>query len=704
MRCSPKPKSEILMRFKDRVEAGRQLAKALSKYANRHDVVVLALPRGGVPVGFEVAKALHAPLDVFLVRKLGVPGHPELAMGAIASGGVRVLSEDVIAQLGIPRTAVEQVAVRERLELERRDRLYRGDRQLPLLRDRTVILVDDGLATGATMEAAIEAVRVYQPTRVVVASPVCAKDSAARLQPIADEVVCVQTPEPFQAVGLWYERFDQTTDEEVIALLKQANAFASEPAGSERHAVPTVTTSSTVGADSRVGPGRTHGSAPTSSSADVIGERAQRLQGDARDYDALVNAIGDARLVLIGEASHGTHEFYQERAVITDRLITEKGFSAVAVEADWPDAYRVNRYVRGMSDDRDSVEALADFGRFPTWMWRNTDVVDFVSWLRAHNDTQPAERRVGFYGLDLYSLRTSMEAVLKYLAKVDPQGAARARQRYACFDQFREEPQAYGYATEFGLSPTCEREVIAELIELQRKRAEYASRDGRVARDEYFYAEQNARLVKNAEQYYRSMFRSRDESWNLRDRHMTDTLTSLIEFVSAEGLPPRVVVWAHNSHLGDARATEMGDRGELNVGQLVRERFGTDAVLIGQTTHTGTVTAASEWDHPAERKIVRPSMVGSYERLLHDAGIGRMLLPLRDDVVLASALATARLERAIGVIYLPRTERQSHYFVARLPNQFDFVLHFDETTALEPLERTVGWETGEPAETFPTGL
>ncbi len=697
------------MRFKDRVEAGRQLADALSKYANRHDVVVLALPRGGVPVGFEVAQALHAPLDVFLVRKLGVPRHPELAMGAIASGGVRVLSEDVIAQLGIPRTAVEQVAVRERLELERRDRLYRGDRRLPMLRDRTVILVDDGLATGATMEAAIEAVRVYQPARVVVAAPVCAKDSAARLQRIADEVVCAQTPEPFQAVGLWYERFDQTTDDEVIALLRQASAFAREPARSEASV-------STVGADPRVRPaprqargalssskgGPTQGSAPTP--GETIRTRAQVLNGDARDYDALINAIGDARLVLIGEATHGTHEFYQERAVITDRLITEKGFSAVAVEADWPDAYRVNRYVRGMSDDRDSVEALGDFGRFPTWMWRNTDVVDFVSWLRAHNDTQPPERRAGFYGLDLYSLRTSMEAVLKYLAKVDPQGAARARQRYACFDQFREEPQAYGYATEFGLSPTCEREVIAELVELQRKRAEYASRDGRVARDEFFYAEQNARLVKNAEQYYRSMFRSRDESWNLRDRHMADTLTALIEFVRAEGLPPRVVVWAHNSHLGDARATEMGDRGELNVGQLVRERFGTDAVLIGQTTHTGTVTAASEWDHPAERKIVRPSMTGSHERLLHDTGIARMLLPLRDDVVLASALATARLERAIGVIYLPRTERNSHYFVARLPNQFDFVLHVDDTTALEPLERTAGWETGEPAETFPTGL
>ena len=246
--------------------------------------------------------------------------------------------------------------------------------------------------------------------------------------------------------------------------------------------------------------------------------------------------------------------------------------------------------------------------------------------------------------------------------------------------------------------------MVEELVDLQRRRAEYASRDGRVARDEFFYAEQNARLVKNAEQYYRSMFRGRDESWNLRDRHMTDTLVELIQFLEAGRRPARVVVWAHNSHLGDARATEMGDRGELNVGQLVRERFRTDAVLIGQTTHIGTVTAASEWDQPAERKIVRASMAGSYERVLHESGVKRMLLPLRDDVVLASALSTARLERAIGVIYLPRTERRSHYFVARLPNQFDFVLHIDDTTALEPLERSVGWETGEPAETFPSGL
>jgi erythromycin esterase-like protein/predicted phosphoribosyltransferase len=694
------------MRFHDRADAGRQLAARLSSYARRHDVIVLGLPRGGVPVAFHVARELDAPLDVFLVRKLGVPGHPELAMGAIASGGVRVLSEDLIDELGIPRTAVEQVAVRERLELERRDRLYRGERPLPVLRDRTVILVDDGFATGSTMEAAIGAVRLHNPARVVVAAPVGAPETCARLQRVADDVVCAQTPAPFQAVGLWYERFDQTTDEEVIDLLRRANE--ERPTTNDQRLATTghrpTTTDQRAATNQDQRPTTNDPRPTTTSPVDVVRDRAQPLTGDAHEYDALLDAIGNARFVLIGEASHGTHEFYRERAFITQRLIAEKGFTAVAVEADWPDAYRVNRYVRGASDDHDSVEALTDFVRFPTWMWRNTDVVEFVSWLRAFNDTRPPEQRVGFYGLDLYSLRTSMHAVLAYLSKVDPDAASRARARYACFDQFGGEPQAYGYAAELRLTPTCEQEVLTQLVDMQRRRAAYAARDGRVARDEYFYAEQNARLVKNAEAYYRAMFGRREESWNLRDRHMTDTLVELTAFLRNQNGSARIIVWAHNSHLGDARATQMGESGELNVGQLVRERFGMDAVLIGITTHSGTVTAASEWDQPPERKQVRPSLPGSYERLFHETGVDRFLVPLRDDPALAGALDARRLERAIGVIYLPQTERRSHYFYARLARQFDFVLHIDRTTALEPLERTIGWETGEPAETFPSGL
>jgi len=448
------------------------------------------------------------------------------------------------------------------------------------------------------------------------------------------------------------------------------------------------------------------GSTPAQKSGpvDVVRQRARTLKGDPAKYDALLEGIGDARIVLLGEATHGTHEFYRERAFITRRLIAEKGFAAVAVEADWPDAYRVNRYVRGVGADRDSVDALADFGRFPTWMWRNADVLDFIGWLRTHNDERRAEERAGFYGLDLYSLRASMQAVLGYLEKVDPEAARRARTRYGCFDRFGEEGQDYAYAVGYGLGPSCEREVLTELLELQKRRAEYASRDGRVAPDEFFYAEQNARLVRNAEEYYRTMFRGRAESWNLRDRHMADTLHELLDFLDRTRARARIVVWAHNSHLGDARATEMGEGGELNVGQLVRGRFGADAVLVGFTTYTGTVTAASEWDGPADRKHVRPALAGSYERLFHEAGIPRFLLPLRTDLELASALAAPRLERAIGVIYAPQTERRSHYFHARLPEQFDFVLHFDETRAVEPLERDAAWEAGEVAETFPSGL
>lgn len=665
------------MRFHDRRDAGRQLAAKLSHYAGRSDVIVLGLPRGGIPVAFEVAAHLNAPLDVFLVRKLGVPGHAELAMGAIAAGGIEVVNRDLIRSLGVPEALVEQVAARERLELERRDTLYRGGRSAPDLHDRTVIIVDDGLATGSTMEAAVMALRMQRPAAIVVAAPVGARETCDRLRRLADHLVCVSMPEPFDAVGLWYEEFAQTTDDEV----KQLLAAGGRPA-----------------------PPRPAASSRGGTLTDLVRARVRPLKGDPAQYDELIEAAGDAQVVLLGEATHGTHEFYRERAFITRRLIAEQGFGAVAVEADWPDAYRVNRFVRGTGPDEEAVQALTDFGRFPTWMWRNADVLDFIGWLRTHNEPLPPERRAGFYGLDLYSLRASMQAVLAYLDKVDPEAAGRARRRYGCFDQFGEELQEYGYAASFGLHPSCEQEVLGQLLELHRQRLAYASRDGRVAPDDYFFAEQNARLVRNAEEYYRTMFRGRDESWNLRDRHMADTLENLRTFLARRQAGARVVVWAHNSHLGDARATEMGQRGELNVGQLVRDRYGARAILVGFTTHTGTVTAASDWDGPAHRKHVRPALAGSYERLFHDTHVPRFLAPLRTDPELAAALAAPRLERAIGVLYLPGSERASHYFHAKLSAQFDFVLHVDETRAVEPLERTPLWEAGEMAETYPSGL
>jgi erythromycin esterase-like protein len=416
----------------------------------------------------------------------------------------------------------------------------------------------------------------------------------------------------------------------------------------------------------------------------------------------LVDAIGDARVVLIGEASHGTAEFYRIRADLTQALIEQKGFNIVAAEADWPDAYRANRWVRLASDDADAPEALGDFTRFPRWMWRNDVVVDFLRWLRGYNKDRLARDRVGFYGLDLYSLHTSIEAVLNYLKKVDPDAARRARERYACFDHFGGSAQSYGYAATLGLTRSCEDEVVVQLMELQRRASDYANRDGYIAQDEYFFAEQNARLVRNAEQYYRSMFHGRDESWNLRDTHMMETLVELIRWTGQHAQDSRCIVWAHNSHLGDARATQMGARGELNLGQLVRQRFSADSYLVGFTTHTGTVTAARDWDEPAERRQVRPSIDGSSERLFHDVDIDRFLV-FTDDKAVRPTLMTPRLERAIGVVYKPETERASHYFRARLADQFDAVIHVDRTNALNPLERWALEEADLP-ETYPTGV
>ena len=437
----------------------------------------------------------------------------------------------------------------------------------------------------------------------------------------------------------------------------------------------------------------------------TLRSEAQPLTGAPGDHDALLDRIGDARVVLLGEASHGSHEFYAERARITRRLIEERGFTAVAIEGDWPDAYRVNRYVRGAGRDRDAEEALRGFRRFPTWMWRNADVLDLVGWLRAHNDgIDQASRRVGFYGLDLYSLYESIEAVIGHLDRVDPAAAERARERYSCFGQYGAESQAYGRAVTLGVSEPCRREAVAQLVDLRRRAAGDLERDGFDVEDEVLFAEENARAVVDAEEYYRSMFGDPAASWNLRDRHMADTLDHLLAHLDRHVGDGRVVVWAHNSHVGDARATEMGDRGDLTLGRLARERQGRDAVLVGFTTHDGTVTAATHWGGAALRRQVRPGLQGSLEALLHAVRLPAFTLIVEPGGVCAHVLDRVRIARAIGVIYRPETERQSHYFTARSAAQFDVLVHIDRTRAVEPLERGADWLTGEPPATYPTAL
>jgi protein-L-isoaspartate(D-aspartate) O-methyltransferase len=456
-----------------------------------------------------------------------------------------------------------------------------------------------------------------------------------------------------------------------------------------------------VGEDAWEGPGVVptggsprHGTRPTTIAA-LIHEAAEPFAeiGEV-DLDPLLERIGRSRVVLLGEATHGTAEFYRMRARITRELITKRGFTIVAVEADWPDAARVDRYVR---HGPAVPEGGLAFSRFPTWMWRNAEVHDFVEWLRFWNASCPdPARRAGFYGLDLYSLFTSIAAVLRYLDEVDPDTAALARRRYGCLSPWQRDPAVYGRAALTGQYRTCAEPVTRMLRDMMEHRLEYTVHDG----ERFLDAAQNARLVANAERYYRVMYSGQVDSWNLRDRHMFDTLDLLLSFHGPEA---RAVVWEHNSHVGNAAATEMSARGEFNVGQLCRERFGPEAFLLGFGTDRGTVAAASDWDAPMQVMAVRPSHADSYERLFHESRVPALLLPLgpaaRPEV--RDELRPPRLERAIGVIYRPETELQSHYFQAVLPAQFDEYVWFDETRAVRALPAPA--REGMP-DTYPFGV
>lgn len=885
-------------RFEDRIDAGRQLAaRLLPMGLNRP--VVYALPRGGVPVAVEIAKVLRAPLDLILVRKIGAPGAPEVALGAIVDGAdpQTVINEEVRRRSGADDVFLERARARELAELERRRARYLGDRPQVDPAEHTAIIVDDGLATGATMKAAILAMKRRGAARICVAVPVAPADTLKAIGELADIVVCLQSPSDFHGVGGYYDDFHQLTDEETIGLLRQgwvedmarpanssamterrqvsvpplglvgdlcvpaasrgivlfahgsgssrlsprnaavadtlnAHGFATllldlltpaeaqdrrnvfdiplladrvieaalfisgEPdvadlplglfgastgaaaallaaaelrdrvtavvsrggrpdlagsrlpevvaptllivGGEDRHvmelnrqalaalrcekllkivpraghvfeepgALEAVTELATdwfqhylapaaptpLTAAGTMAPGRLTQSVPIVSALRAAAEPLPTLDDPA--FATAFDRFASARVVLLGEASHGTSEFYRARAAITRRLIEHHGFTIVAVEADWPDAAVIDRHVRKLPARPRQVPA---FTRFPTWMWRNRDVDDFVAFLRRHNETTPPDQQVSFHGLDLYGMTASIAAVLAYLDRVDPAAAAEARARYACLTPWSRELAAYGRASLSKGYALCELPVTRTLVDLLQKELRYASRDG----DEFFDATQNARLVASAERYYRVMYYGSHESWNLRDRHMFETLQRVIAWAGPDA---KAVVWAHNSHIGDARFTDMGaDRGELNIGQLCRQAYGSKAALIGFGTHSGTVAAASEWDAPMEIKAVNPSRRDSYEALFHEAGLERFLLDMRKGLKpdLREALSQPRLERYIGVIYRPETERWSHYSSASLPDQYDAFVWFDRTHAVTPVP--TGVTVGED-ETYPFGL
>ena len=419
----------------------------------------------------------------------------------------------------------------------------------------------------------------------------------------------------------------------------------------------------------------------------LVRENAHPIKGVPQDYDPLMRAVGDARFVMLGEATHGTHEFYRERARITRRLIEEKGFDAVVLEADWTDAFRVNQYVLGGSKDRNAEQALAGFTRFPVWMWRNREFRDLVNEIRAINDSRASNvSKVGIYGMDVYGVEESMSELLDYLKRTDPQAADRARRRYGCLGAFRERLQEYGQAAAGNPKRSCQAQVTEQFREMEERYRAWLAQSNRERNDDLFSAYQNARVVMNGEAYWRESYRREFSTWNLRDQHMADTIHALAGYFDAIGnQTSKIVVWAHNTHQGDAAMTAMGEAGELNVGHLMRKAFDGKTVLVGFTTDRGEVMASSRWGEAGRVMKLRPALPGSYSRLFTDTGIPDFLLIFRGNEALTAEFERRRLERAVGVNYLPETERQSHYFEARMSRQFDAVIHLSVTRAVDPL-------------------
>ncbi|MEO3808161.1 erythromycin esterase family protein [Sphaerisporangium sp. B11E5] len=641
--------------FHDRRDAGRALAALLDAYRGRREVVVLAMPLGGAPVAAEIAEALRAPLDVLVVRELGVPGQEDLVMGAVTSYGVLALNDDVIRGLGIEPEVVEHVAAWEGREVQRWERHYRRGRPAWPVEGGIAILADDGLGTGARLRAAVRALRLMRPARLVVAVPAACEATLRDLSAEADEVVCATGPAAFLAPERCYRQAAETTAAEVRDMLSRRAA------------------------------GRPVGRAPGGEAVTV-----EPHEGAART-EALLDLVGDARLVLIGAASHGTREFHATRVELTRALIEEKGFGAVALLADWPDAYRVDRYVRGAGGDATAEQALRGFRRFPSWAWRNTVVMEFVEWLRRHNGRlPPGAPATGVYGLDLYSLHRTAAEIVAVLDAADPPAAARARARLAhghlgCGDHGPGGPGCEEgdplFDAACGAGERREAEIVARLSWLRREALRRAREQGLPTEDELFYGEHVVRALGTGIEYDRALFRGHICSWNLRDRHMADTLDALLDHLDRHGdRPARIVVWGTTPHLGDARATEAACRGELSVGRLVRERYPGEVLLLGLTTYSGTVTAAPCWGAPSAVVRPPPAVPGSVEALFHEVGVKNFLVMFPG----AGPFDSARPEHVLADV-IPSTGGGDQVR-ARIGGQFDAVVHFDETHAVHPLD------------------
>lgn len=647
------------MIFQNRKHAGELLARKLSKYQNT-ETIVFGLPRGGVPVAAEVASSLAMPLEVLVARKIGVPFQPEVALGAVCETGAPVWNLKLLARLGLEPQQLDEDLRRERNKIQSQIQTFRKGRTLQKF-PKTAIVVDDGLATGATAAAAVKYLKAHGVAEIVVAVPVGVSQAARRLRKSADEVILIEENDEMMAVSEWYEDFQEVPDAEVVSII-------------EGYRVPDKKSAVQINRES--------------GGLEAAIRESMQSVFEEDDWDDLVNSLKDTRVVMLGEASHGTQEFYRIRSLISQRLIRDHGFRFIAVEGDWPDLHRLNRYIH-TGKGSNARKVLMQNHRWPTWMWANHEVADLAEWMRFE--------QAGFYGLDVYSLFDSMKEVIQFLKDKDPDLAREVERRYSCFNPFEGDEISYARSL-LQFSNGCQKEVVSVLENLLQHRL----KDHAIEEEALFSAQQNAWVVTQAESYYRAMLMGDANSWNVRDQHMMDTLDRLLK---REGEGAKVIVWAHNTHIGDYRATDMKAAGYVNIGGLARERYGHENVaLVGFGTHRGTVLAGQAWDHPEEVMPLPSAREGSYEHFFHQAALksdcdqffclfGRDSSPEFDET---------RGHRAVGVVYDPARESRGQYVPTELSKRYDAFVFVDKTEALKSLHTP--FVKGEFPETWPSGI
>lgn len=652
------------MNFYDRRHAGRLLAEKLKMYKIENPLI-FALPRGGVPVAAEVALALEAPLDILAVRKIGAPFQPEVAVGAVCEDEKPLWRTRLLSSLGLKPEDLSNSVSAEIKKMRQQIEIFRKGKNFPVVKGRTVIVIDDGLATGATMWAAITFLKNHAASKIVIAAPVAGTKTVQQFQKSRSDVVITFETEDLNSVGEWYEDFSQVSNEEVIQLLNEHKSASGEKSKSK------ISHKQAVSLDAAI-------------------KMAMVPVTNEIDYFQLIQSIKEARVVMLGEASHGTQEFYQVRRFISQQLIKNHGFKFIAVEGDWPDADRLNKYIRSGAGGS-AHKTLMHNHRWPAWMWANDEMVKLAEWMRSHH-------RAGFYGLDIYSMFESVQEVINFVEIENPILAKEIKERYACFDRYQNDEVAYARSlSEYPAG--CAAQVLKNLDRILKLRLENISHD----QEALFSSQQNARVVANAENYYRAMIKGDASSWNVRDEHMLEVLEQLLE---KHGPDSKGIVWAHNTHIGDYRATDMNEDGYVNLGGLARQTYGEQNVaLVGFGTYQGQVLAGTAWGRSEQVMTLPPAQVGSYEHHFHQVlkaeknNLNQAYVLLDDKS--HTAFAQRLGHRAVGVVYNSNQEYRGNYVPTELSKRYDAFIFIDQTTALKSLHAISVY--GEIPETWPSG-